>query len=184
MHYLEIENRISIIRNTTVIIDKEVAKLYGVVTKRINEAVANNPDKFPEGYVFRLTAAEWDSLRSKNTTLKPEGRGKHTKFAPSVFTEKGLYMLATILKSSIATQTTIGIIETFSKLRELGKNIQTLSSLTDEKAKQPVLQKSGELIAEILEDDLRLSETETSIEINFAVLKFKHRIKRDKKDKK
>jgi len=181
MHYLEIENRILVIRNTPVIVDKEVAILYGVDTKRINEAVANNPEKFPEGYVFRLTNDEWDSLKSKNSTLKQIGRGKHTKYIPRVFTEKGLYMLATVLKSQVATQTTIGIIETFSKIRELGKNIQTLSTLTDEKTKQPVLQKSGELIAEILEDDLHLSETETSIEINFAVLKFKHTIKRDKK---
>jgi len=181
MKYLEIENKIVKIRDLPVILDKEVAILYGVDTKRVNEAVANNPEKFPEGYIFQLSIDEWDSLKSKDSTLKKKGRGKHTKFVPKVFTEKGLYMLATILKSPIATQTTLAIIETFSKIRELGKNIQTLSVIKEEKDKQPILQKSGELIAEILDDDLNLSETETSIEINFAVLKFKHTVKRDKK---
>ena len=90
-------------------------------------------------------------------------------------------MLATILKSPVATQTTLAIIETFSKIRELGRNVQLLSNENNEEIKKPLLQKSGELIAEILDDDLNLSETETSIEINFAVLKFKHTIKRDKK---
>ncbi|MHC1777002.1 MAG: hypothetical protein AB9834_16485 [Lentimicrobium sp.] len=90
-------------------------------------------------------------------------------------------MLATILKSTVATQTTLAIIETFSKIRTLGKNIQLLSMEQDEKVKKPLLQKSGELIAQILDQDLNLSETETTIEINFAVLKFKHTIKRDKK---
>jgi hypothetical protein len=108
---------------------------------------------------------------------------KYKRAAPKAFTEKGLYMLATILKSPQATQTTIAIIETFAKIRELGRNVNQLAILTDEKQKTPVLQRSGEIIAEILEDDLKLSETETSIEINFAVLKFKHTIKRDKKKK-
>ena len=87
-------------------------------------------------------------------------------------------MLATILKSKRAVQTTLAIIETFAKIRELSSNIKDLTEIKDEKKKNVLLKKSGGIIAEILEDDLKVSNTETSIEINFAVLKFKHLIKR------
>src|SRR3990167_4694183 len=99
------------IREQSVLLDSDVARLYGVETKRINEAVKNNPDKFPDGYIIELTKNEWDSLKSKFSTSTKGGKVK----LPSAFTEKGLYMLATILKSPTATQTTIAIIEAFSK---------------------------------------------------------------------
>ncbi len=158
-------------------IDSNVAALYEVETKRINEAVKNNPEKFPSDYIIELSEDDWSVLKSKFSTSTKGGKTK----LPKAFTEKGLYMLATILKGPIATQTTLAIIETFSKIRELGKNIQMLSKQNNEEAKEPLLQKGGELIAEILDEDLNLSETETTIEINFAVLKFKHTVKRDKK---
>ena len=105
-------------RGQRVILDSDVARLYGVNTMRVNEAVKNNPDKFPDGYIITLNNGEWEtsSLRSKISTLKTSGRGEHTKYPPKAFTEKGLYMLATILKSPKATQTTIAIIETFAKI--------------------------------------------------------------------
>lgn len=90
-------------------------------------------------------------------------------------------MLATILKSQQAVRATLAIIETFSKIRELSRNIKTLSNVKDESEQQNLMQKSGEIIAEILEDDLQTTDTETSIELNFAVLKFKHVIKRKNK---
>jgi hypothetical protein len=97
---------------------------------------------------------------------------------PKAFTEKGLYMMATILKSPQAVQTTIAIIEAFARLRELSRNIQTLSTVKDEQEQQSLMQKSGEIISEIFDNDLQTSDTETSFEINFAVLKFKHLIKK------
>jgi len=100
---------------------------------------------------------------------------------PKAFTEKGLYMLATILKSEKAASTTIAIIETFAKFKNLSRNIKELSKITDNKQKQNMMQKSGELIAEMLDDDLSANESETTIELNFAVLKFKHTIKKKKK---
>ncbi len=175
----QIESKIITIGTHIVMIDSDVAELYGVETKRVNEAVVHNHDKFPEGYVLELTEMEFTNLRSKISTTKLS----KTRVLPKAFTEKGLYMLATILKSPAATQTTLAIIETFAKIRELGRNVNQLALIKDEKQKTPMLQRSGELIAEILDDDLNLSETETSIEINFAVLKFKHTIKRDKKEK-
>ena len=90
-------------------------------------------------------------------------------------------MLATILKSSLATQTTIAIVETFSKIRELSRNIQTLSTIKDKSEQQGLMQKSGKIISEILADELDTTDTETSIELNFAVLKFRHVIKKKKK---
>ena len=100
-----------------------------------------------------------------------------TRALPKAFTEKGLYMLATILKSAQATQTTLAIIETFTKIRELSRTVNELSDLK-EKQQKDLMQKSEKLIAEILDDDLETTETETSIELNLAVLKFKHTIKR------
>jgi len=90
-------------------------------------------------------------------------------------------MLATILKSQQAVRATLAIIETFSKNRELSRNIKTLSNVKNKSEQQNLMQKSGEIIAEILEDDLQTTDTETSIELNFAVLKFKHVIKKKNK---
>ncbi len=172
-----VEKRILDVRGQKVILDSDVAELYGVETKRVNEAVKNNSDKFPEGYIIALDKKEWDGLKSKFSTSIKGGKVK----LPSAFTEKGLYMLATILKSPRAVQTTIAIIETFARIRNLSKNIKELSAVKDEDKKQGLLQKSGEIIAEILDDDLVINGSETSIELNFAVLKFKHSIKKKKR---
>jgi ORF6N domain len=102
--------------------------IYGVETKRINEAVKNNPEKFPDGYILEIDKSEWELLKSKFSTSIKGGKVK----LPSAFTEKGLYMLATILKSSQATQATLSIIETFSKIRELSRSIKELSTYRTE----------------------------------------------------
>ena len=173
----EIENLIIEIRGKKVLLDSDVAKIYGVETKRVNEAVKNNPEKFPEGYIIELNKEEWDNLKSKFSTSSWGGKRK----IPKAFTEKGLYMLATILKSKKATEATIAIIETFTKIRELSRTIKKLQTVTDKREQQSLMQKSGEIITEILDNDLENTESETTIEINFAVLKFKHTIKKGKK---
>ena len=162
------------IRGESVLLDADVAIIYGVETKRINEAVKNNPEKFPDGYILEIDKSEWELLKSKFSTSIKGGKVK----LPSAFTEKGLYMLATILKSTQATQATLSIIETFSKIRELSRSIKELSTIQDKAEQKSLMQKSGELIAEIFDEDLQTSDTETSIELNFAVLKFKHTIKK------
>lgn len=91
-----IESKIIEVRKKKVILDKDVAKIYGVETKRINEAVKNNPDKFPSGYIIELTANEKDKLVE---IFDRFNMLKHSTIKPKAFTEKGLYMLATILKS-------------------------------------------------------------------------------------
>lgn len=164
------------IRGQSVLIDSDVAQIYGVETKRVNEAVKNNLDKFPDGYLIDLDKSEWDALKSKFSTSIKGGKIK----LPTAFTEKGLYMLATILKSPKATDATISIIETFSKIRELSRSIKELSLVQDKTQQKTLMQKSGDLIADIFDDDLQTSDTETSIELNFAILKFKHTIKKKK----
>ena len=164
------------LRGENILLDADVAVIYGVETKRVNEAIKNNPDKFPQGYMFELDEVEFSDLRSKISTAK----FAKTRVVPKAFTEKGLYMLATILKSQQATQATISIVETFSKIRELSRNIKELSVVQDKAEQKSLMQKSGELIAEIFDEDLETSDTETSIELNFAVLKFKHTVKKKK----
>ena len=105
-----LKNRIIELRGQSVLLDDDVAKIYGVETKRINEAVKNNPDKFPVGYIIELDKTEWDGLKSKFSTSTKGGKVK----IPSAFPEKGLYMLATILKSPKAVQATLAIIETLN----------------------------------------------------------------------
>ncbi len=173
----DVEEKVIQIRGLQVILDSELAALYGVETRDINKAVRNNPAKFPVGYIIGLTHAELDDLRGKFSTAKLA----KTRTLPKAFTEKGLYMLATILKGPQAIHTTLVIIETFAKIRELSRNIKTLSSEKDKSRQQGLMQKSGEIIAEILDDDLLTTDTETSVEINFAVLKFKHVVKKKKK---
>ena len=124
--------------------------------------------------IEQIRKNEWDLLKSKISISKRGGKVK----TPKAFTEKGLYMLATILKSKVATQTTIAIIETFAKIKGLTRTIKELSTTQEEPKQQNLMKKSGQIIAEILDDDLVASESETTFEINFAILKFKHTIKK------
>ena len=118
----KIENMIYEIRGREVILDSDLAKLYGVETKRINEAVRRNKNKFPERLCFRLTEHEILIIsRSQIATLK-NVRGQHRKYLPTVFTEQGIYMLATILKSKIATDTTIAIMDAFVLMKKYISN--------------------------------------------------------------
>jgi len=181
--YREVEERVLDIRGEKVLLDKDVAGLYGVETKRINEAVKNNPDKFPDGYIITLHSEEWMVLKSKISTLNEDkGRGQHTKYTPQAFTEKGLYMLATILKSPRAAQTTIAIVETFTKIRELSKAISLLPEIREKDHQKALMQKSGEILMDVLSNDaLEVSGDETTLELNLAFMKIKHTIKRSKK---
>ena len=97
-------------------LDSDLAFLFGIPTKRINEAVKNNIKKFPNIYARKVTTDEWSILRSKFSTLE-KGKGKHRKYLPTIFTEEGIIMLATILKSETAVKMSIKIVESFIKMR-------------------------------------------------------------------
>ena len=148
-----IEEKLIEIRNKKVLLDCDVAHLYGIETKRVNEAVKNNPEKFPEGYVIYLDEEETDFLRFSNSIAEIGHEPvenfdrfkniKHSTVRPKAFTDKGLYMLATILKSPKSTQTTIAIIETYSKFRQFSKAIQSISENKNEKTNKELMEKGN-----------------------------------------
>ena len=170
----DVEERMIILRNQPVLIDADVAELYGVETKRVNEAVKNNPRKFPYGYLFELDKYEKTEVVEKFDHLK---KLKFSKVQPTAFTERGLYMLATILKSDKATDTTLAIVDTFVRIREMARTMEALQNVEDGGLQQrTLLQRTGDLLAEVIGNNLSTTTTETEIELNFAVVKIKHKI--------
>ncbi len=131
----EVESRIIVLRDQPVLIDADVAELYGVETKRINEAVRNNPHKFPDGYFFVLDDTEKKEVVENFDHLK---KLRFSPVVPTAFTERGLYMLATILRT-------------------------------------------GDILAEVVGRNLSTKSVETEIELNFAVVKIKHKVIRDER---
>jgi ABC-type multidrug transport system ATPase subunit len=114
-----IADKIFLIRGQKVMLDRDLAELYGVSTKRLNEQVKRNRERFPEDFMFHLTREEGNALlalRSQNATLK---RGQHLKYAPYAFTEHGAFMAANVLNSPIAVRASIQVVRAFVKLREL-----------------------------------------------------------------
>ena len=178
--YKDVENKIITVKNMNVILDSDVGELYGVPTYRINEAVSRNTDKFPDGYVIELSTEDKSELIANCDRFNAL---KHSASLPKAFTERGLYMLATILKSPTATQTTLLIIDTFAKVRELGRMISQVQTLPENSPKQKtLLARTGDLITDLIvpSDDLDVVGTETTIEINFAIFKIKKTVKKSK----
>ena len=173
----DVEKRMLVLRNQPVLIDADVADLYGVETKRVNEAVRNNPKKFPYGYIFELDKYEKKEVVENFDHLK---KLKFSKVAPTAFTERGLYMLATILKSERAVETTIAIVDTFVQVRELARTMEALQNVEDGGVQQrTLLQRTGALLAEVVGHNLSTTTTETEVELNFAVVKIKHKVIRE-----
>jgi hypothetical protein len=113
-----IERAILLIRGHKVMLDSDLAQLYGVTTKRLNEQVRRNLKRFPDDFVIQLTADEAESLRSQFATLKA-GRGQHRKYLPLAFTEQGVAMLSSVLNSDRAIDVNIAIMRAFVRLREI-----------------------------------------------------------------
>jgi phage regulator Rha-like protein len=177
----QVSSKIIAIRNQNVILDSDVATLYGVQTMRINEAVKNNPDKFPDGYIFEINNQELANLLSKISIANVSPKTRHL---PKAFTEKGLYMLATILKSQQATQTTIAIVEAFTQMRQMQQAIIDVMRDNQNEEKQTIVaQKTEKFFGAIVEQAMETVEieTQTGFELNLAALKIKHTVKRTKK---
>ncbi len=172
-----VEDKIIDIRGEKVIMDNDVAALYGVETKRINEAVKNNPDKFPEGYIVRLTDSEKKELVENFDRFN---KIKHSSADLKAFTEKGLYMLATIIKSPKAVQTTLDIIETYAKIKDLSRSMSRLPA-ADKAEQKTIMEKAAEVLGDILDGALETTGSETTLELNLAVIKVKHTVKKGKK---
>jgi len=114
----DISRAILVLRGHKVLLDAELAALYGVDTRVLLQAVKRNLERFPEDFMMQLTAAEWAALRSQIVTLK-RGRGQHRKYLPYAFTEQGVAMLSSVLKSARAVAVNIQIMRAFVRMREL-----------------------------------------------------------------
>ena len=176
----DVRDKIITIQDRNVLLDSDVAWLYGVETRDINKAVKNNLHKFPDGYVISLTDSEKTEVVENFHHLE---KLKFSPVSPKAFTEKGLYMLATILKSEKATDTTIAIVEAFAKMRELSNVVAELVKSPDDTQKQAlVMQKSSEILSDMVTKELQTTGTETSFEMNlFSAVKIKHTIKKEVK---
>lgn len=188
INFETLESKLIRYKDEFVLVDSDVAELYGVETREINQAVSNNLDKFPHGYIIELTNEE------KQEVIKNFDHLSKLKFSPhlpKIFTEKGLYMLATILKGEVATQTTIKIIETFANVRQLSRNLNAIDEDQTQEEQQALVMKSNELLEKVIEiepiRELKDDETEveTKIELNLGFVKVSRvvKIKKSKEDK-
>ncbi len=154
----KITNKIYLIRKEKVLLDSDLAELYGVETRVLKQAVRRNIDRFPNDFLFELTKEEYDSLRSQNVIIK---RGQHSKYLPFAFTEQGVAMLSSVLNSKRAIQVNIAIMRAFVQLRkflqsndQLSKKLKKLESETkkkfaeQEKQIQLIFEAIKELISE------------------------------------
>ncbi len=130
-----LDSRIFQVRGQAVMLDSDLAVVYGVLTKNLNKAVGRNSARFPEEFAFQLQQDEWDSLRFQIGTLK-SGRGQHRKYLPWVFTEHGAVMLATVLNSERAIKASIAVVQAFVRIRHVLDAHRDLARKVDELAAQ------------------------------------------------
>jgi hypothetical protein len=176
----QVQSKIIDIRDQKVILDSDVAELYGVETRRINEAVRRNPKKFPNGYVLELNEKEWEKVRSQ-IAISPSPLGGGRSYKPKAFTERGLYMLATILKSPQAIETTIAIIDTFAKIKQLTQAVYKFSKAQADEEKVKIFENSTDIVADLLDSKLIVSQHETNFKIKLPFLELSRKITRVKK---
>ena len=181
-----IENKLIKLNDKLVLLDRDVANLYGIETKALNQNIKKNIELFPEEFRFQLTKDEWNNLRSSEITSSSKHGG--TRHLPYVFTEEGLYMVATILRSEIAKQVHFYIVKTFARIRELNRNINTMTKVKDEDTQNKLAKKTSQLLEDIIEieDDLldkndgEVIETHTKFEFNLGFAKVSKSVKRVK----
>ncbi len=127
---LPVESRIFVLRQHKVILDTDLAELYGVSVKRLNEQVKRNRDRFPVDFMFQLDAKEHRNLRSQNATSKSPRGGR--RYAPYAFTEHGAIMAATVLNSERAVEMSIFVVRAFVRLREMVSNNRQIVAKLEE----------------------------------------------------
>ena len=183
-----VKSRMLIVRDQPVLLDRDVAALYGVQTKEINQAVRNNPDKFPEGFLLQLNNDEFSDWKSKILTSNLSPAEKNAikmgvRRAPKAFTERGLYMLATVLKGELATKATLAIVNTYAQVRSVKRELLELHKEGDKKKKHALMQHFGETLTDIVMPDPDEVETESSLELNFFIGKIKYTVRKIKKNR-
>ena len=178
-----LESKLIVFRNSLVLLDKDVASLYEIEPKRLKEQLKRNIEKFPENYAYQISDEEFDFMVSQNATPSKKEYGGTN---PWVFTEKGLYMVATILKSKKATEATFVIIETFANIRKLSRNLNSIDEHQTKEEQQALVEESNQLLETIIDIEpvrkLKDDETEieTKIEINLGVVKISRVVKTKK----
>jgi hypothetical protein len=182
-----IENKLIKYNNEWVLLDKDVAFLYEIEPKKLRQQVKRNINKFPNDYAHQLSEDDLDIMVSQNVTPSKQQFGGSL---PYVFTEKGLYMVATILKSKKADEATFTIIETFAKVKELSRNINAIMKTEDAERQKELAQKSNKILEEIIEiepdiladdEDGEIIETTTKFEFNLGFAKVSRSIKKIQK---
>jgi len=182
-----LENKLIKIENKFVLLDKDVANLYQIEPKKLRQQLKRNIEKFPKDYAYQVSNEVFDMMVSQNVTPSKSSFGGTN---PWVFTEKGLYMVATILKSKNALNATFTIIETFAKIKELSRNINAIMKTTDEEMQKDLAQKSNKILEEIIEiepdvleddEDGEVIETTTKFEFNLGFAKVSRSVKKIKK---
>ena len=182
-----LESKLVEVKGTFVLLDKDVAELYEIEPKRLKEQLKRNIEKFPHDYAYQLSDELFNMMVSQNATPSKKQYGGTN---PWVFTEKGLYMVATILKSKNALEATFTIIETFAKVKELSRNINNIMKTTDETIQKDLAQKSNQILEEIIDisddilddgEDGEVIETQTKFEFNLGFAKVSRSVKKIKK---
>jgi hypothetical protein len=151
-------SKIYFVRSKKVMLDKDLAEMYGVETKVLNQAVKRNMSRFPEDFMFKLTEKENNSLRSQIVTLE-SGKGKHAKYSPYAFTEHGVAMLSSVLNSKTAIKVNIQIIRIFTRMREMLLTHKDILIKLEKLEKKMVIQSKN------------LKKHENEIQIIFKALK-------------
>lgn len=174
-----VQDKIIDIRGEKVILDSDVAELYGVETREINQAVKNNPDKFPEDFIINLDESEKSELVKNFDRFN---KLKHSSATLKAFTEGGLYMLATIIKGPRAVQTSLDIIRTYARIKDLSRSIAKLPKASEAEQKN-ILEKAAEVIGDMVfnaDDGLDVTGSETTYEANLGFIKIKKTVKKGK----
>ena len=181
------EDKLIKLNNQLVLLDKDVAFLYEIEPKKLRQQIKRNIEKFPKDYAYQVSDEELELMGSQNVTPSKQYFGGTN---PWVFTEKGLYMAATVLKSKNAISATFTIIETFAKIKELSRNINAIMHTTNEDIQKELAQRSNKILEEIIdiepdiledEEDGEIIETQTKFEFNLGFAKVSRSIKKIKK---
>lgn len=151
----EVDDKIFVIRGQRVMLDADLAEIYGVTTKRLNEQLRRNVNRFPEDFVFRLDETEFESLRSRFATSNKQRGGR--RHLPYAFTEHGAVMLASVLNSPVAVEASIIVVRAFVKMRSILSLHKNLAKRIDQLAKVAVDHENEfdvvfQLLGEIMND--------------------------------
>lgn len=152
-----IQGKIHVIRGIKVMLDRDLAELYGVETKVLNQAVKRNSLRFPDDFMIQLTPDEYNSIRSQFVTLKA-GKGQHSKYLPYAFSEQGVAMLSTVLNSETAIHVNIQIMRVFTSMRQAILSHEKLQTLVEKLASK--VEQHDEEIQYIMEAIDRLLKPE------------------------